>query len=116
MNRDIFINKLFNNGEGLTLSQIEKVIVNYIPSTIPDGLIEELEASDEEITHEIAVDMANEAAYENFIMDIQDCADLLELHEFLNNIVNDVTDEQVYILRYCATLEDDDISGLTWRK
>ena len=105
MTRNEFINTLFENGEGLTLKQISMLVYDVIPETIPDGMIEDMEKSDPDIDHNTAVDLATEMAFDVFINGISDCTDLLEIAEYLSMYLKDVTDKQIYALRFCATIE-----------
>lgn len=105
MTRNNFINTLFDNGEGLTLSQIRQIIDKYIPETIPAGMVEDI-AESQNIDYKAAFDLAIEQAYEVFIQRIDDCEDLLEIADVLTEALKrEPSDKAVLRLRYSATIE-----------
>lgn len=84
MIRRDFITKLFDHGDGLTLDQIEnleKILPGFIPEDMP--------------MDEAGLMMARD----NFINDMHDCEDMLELRAKAKRLYElDLTDMQVYRL------------------
>ena len=103
MTRQEFILRLFDNGQGLSLDQIEQ-IENYLPETFPDGLIEDIAADMEQPTdYPGVIESALYQARYVFESNLHDCEDMLELRKTLNNILSDkVSDMQVYHLWYAV--------------
>lgn len=95
MKRNDFINRLFNNGDGLTLDQIERIEQNALPDIIPDGVIEE-----------VGERQAREKAREVFIDVLADLTDMLELRDYIRELFKTdpilLTDMQVYRLFYAV--------------
>ena len=85
MSRTQFINELFDNGNGLTLDQIQD-IENYLPGTIPEDM--PLDSPE-------SLAMARDV----FMGDLHSHKDLLEIRSFLRNYISHdrwPTDYQVY--------------------
>ena len=97
MTRQDFIFSLFDNGEGLTLDQIERA-EHYV---LDDAACQTFD--DEEIPDLIPI------ARNVYIDRIRDCQDMLELRDFLYNTLytkeeqdEQITDMQVYRLWYAV--------------
>ena len=96
MNRQDFIFRLFDNGNGLTLDQIEWA-ERYIEADAC-GMMEGVED----------LPAMREMAREVFFDRLRDCEDLLELRDFLNETLRcnnqdlSVSDNQVYRLWYAV--------------
>lgn len=97
MTRQDFIMTLFDNGEGLTLDQIWKIDGELV-DTIPDGHIEDIQATNANLTYGEAAELALMDARQVFINQMHDQPDLLELKNFLEEQEITVTDMQVYHL------------------
>ena len=105
MERRDFIERLFDNGYGLTLSQINTIETEYIPNMIDSGMLIDIKKaitrddytpSDDEIW-QIAMNSARDCFMDN----IHDLGDLLELRDYLIALeVGDITDSQVHSLWY----------------
>lgn len=96
MDRQDFIFTLFDNGDGLTLNQIAD-IEKYLPETFPSGLIEDI-AKDmgENSDYPGVIESALYQARDVFLEQLNGCSDMLELKDLLEEIINSVTDMQVY--------------------
>ena len=97
MTRQDFIFSLFDNGQGLTLDQIERA-EDYISDDVASQTF-----NDEEIPDLIPI------ARDVYIDRIRDCQDMLELRDFLYNTLytkeeqdGQITDMQVYRLWYAV--------------
>ena len=107
MNRCDFVFRLYNNGNGLTLDQIQTIEDN-LPLTFPESV----EGFLAEIADDMGLDPDNIEVMENamsqardvFMDSLHDCADLLELRDYLKNMMDlpDITDSQVYNLWYAV--------------
>lgn len=99
MKRNDFINRLFNNGDGLTLDQIARIeAVEFAEKS--DGMMEDLK--DYENPEETCRDLVRDF----IINQLSDCADLLELRDKLREYQIDPTDMQVYHLFYAVCGKD----------
>lgn len=102
MNRQDFIFTLFDNGNGLTLDQIS-VIEESMIDTVPDGMIEDL-IDNNGMTEIDAEDAAIAEARQVFLNSLNDCGDMLELKNALNDALSysefKVSDMQVKYLWY----------------
>lgn len=101
MTRQDFIFRLFDNGEGLTLDQIERA-EEYVSDDVASQTF-----NDEEIPDLIPI------ARDVYIDRIRDCQDMLELRDFLfatlyTQVEHDgqITDMQVYHLWYAIGTGD----------
>lgn len=101
MTRQDFIFRLFDNGEGLTLDQIERA-EEYVSDDAASQTF-----NDEEIPDLIPI------ARDVYIDRIRDCQDMLELRDFLFDTLytqaeqdGQITDMQVYHLWYALGTGD----------
>jgi len=102
MERKEFIIRLFNNGNGLTLDQIQ-TIEDRLTDTIPDGVIEDIANDmDEDTTAPGVIESALYLARDNAINNLHDAnVDLLALREKLEELTGDkVSDQAVYHLSF----------------
>lgn len=102
MTRQDFIFTLFDNGNGLSLEQIEQIEKGLIEA-FPTGLIDDL-MSINGFTRADAEKEALLSSYEVFIDNLADCTDMIELKRYLDkSICNtrlNTSDMQVYRLWY----------------
>ena len=100
MTRQDFIFRLFDNGNGLSLDQIEE-IEKGLKNTIPSGTIEDLQEVNG-MSREDATATALMTSYDVFMDNVLDYDDMLKLRRFLNSVICNtrlnVTDTQVYKL------------------
>ena len=99
MNRQDFIFTLFDNGNGLTLDEIQHV-EEYLPDLFPDGIISDL-INNNGMSDEDAAEAALYDAREVFLDDIGSARDMLELRDiFIEQYKLKLTDKQVVSLWY----------------
>lgn len=102
MDRKEFVTTLYNNGEGLTLDQIQ-TIENGLTDTIPDGVLEDIAREmGEDTTASGVIESALYLAMDNAMNDLHDAnIDLLALREKLEELTGEkVSDQAVYHLSY----------------
>lgn len=104
MNRNEFINTLFDNGQGLTLDQIQTVD-NYLSNSIPNirDDIQELMKSNDNLDFESARQILIDQERQLFLDEMNSCSDLLKLKDFLTGYLpsnSKLSDMQVYRLSY----------------
>lgn len=100
MNKQDFIFTLFDNGDGLTFDQIEH-IENCLIEEIPEGMIEDIAKDFDEADDPDIIESAMYLCRDNFMNNIHDCGDMLELRSFLSERYNlSLEDMQVYRLWY----------------
>ena len=97
MNRNDFINLLYNNGNGLSLNQIQ-AIENRLPDLIPDGMIEDIAREYDNPNDPGILESAIYMCREHFINNLHDCGDMLELRYYLanNTSAGMINDPQIY--------------------
>lgn len=103
MTRQDFIFTLFDNGNGLTLNQIEQV-EEYLPETFPNGLLDDIaEDMGESKDYPGVIESALYQARDVFIENLNGAQDMLELRDiFSERCKIGLTDMQVYRLWYVA--------------
>jgi hypothetical protein len=99
MTRQDFIFTLFDNGQGLSLNQIER-IEEYLPDIIPESMIEDMQEVNG-MSEEDAIQTALYQARDIFMDNLKDCTDMLSLRDYLiERYQVDASDMQVYRLWY----------------
>ena len=108
MTRQEFIFTLYDNGNGLTFNQIEKIEIQ-IKDGLPEFLVDDImriSAEDgEPISENIATARAMMNGYDVYIDSLGDCLDMLELRDLLRESHINPTDNQVYRLWYVVQRE-----------
>jgi len=108
MTRKDFIDRLFDNGDGLTLEQIKTIYIDVISSELPADLVDAIMESNNFKTDNEALPIAIDMSCDNFINNLHDCADMIELRDYLTSLVDcngerflkDITDKQVMRVWY----------------
>ena len=102
MDRKEFITTLYNNGEGLTLDQLQSTEVR-LTNTIPDEMLEDIaNEMGEDATAPGVVESALYLARDNAMNNLHDAnTDLLALREKLEELTGEkVSDRAVYHLSF----------------
>lgn len=104
MNRNTFINQLFDNGQGLTLDQILDIENRLSNSKDNKNMVYEMCNNDDSLELYQARELVTEQKRDLFMENLNKCNDLLELRSFLQGYFDyknyDLTDMQVYRLSY----------------
>lgn len=99
MNRQDFINLLFNNCNGLTLDEIE-TIEGVLWGALPEDMLTDL-MNDNGYTENDAIDVLMIDARQVFINKLHDCTDLLMIRSYMKEAFDlELTDKEVYTLYY----------------
>lgn len=99
MNRQDFINRLFNNCNGLTLDEIG-AIEDVLKDTLPEDMLIGL-TNDNVYTLKEAIDVLMIDARQVFLNNLHDCTDLLMIRSYMKEAFDlELTDKEVYALYY----------------
>lgn len=99
MTKNDFIERLFDSGNGLSLKNIND-INNTIHRDIPADLVEDIRNENPEWNRIEVENFAMQLGYDNFINQMHDCTDMLELKSFLVDYIHqtDIADMAIYNL------------------
>ena len=98
MNKRDFVFWLFDNGKGLTLDQIQTIEDN-LPDLMDEGMIEDIRNQFPEESEEKHREIASDLCRDFLASRLQDCADFLELRDYLTATFNiNPSDMQIFYL------------------